>query len=182
MPSQDDRLTQLYEKHNRAVRAYCLRRIGDDGASDAVAEVFAVAWRRIDDVPDDEMALPWLYGVARGIVSDHYRSQNRRWRLASKLSGVRPGLPTQPDWEVVQRVEYGQVHAALQALRKKDREVLLLAAWEELSNEQIAETIGCSPEAAAQRVHRAKKKLGTTFRAQSRTGPSPRIANESERA
>ncbi len=98
------------------------------------------------------MALPWLYGVARGIVSDHYRSQNRRGRLASLLSGIRPRVPTQRDWEVVQRAEYSRVHAALEALRPKDREVLLLAAWEELSNEQIAETVGCTPEAAAQRV------------------------------
>ncbi len=77
MATRDDRLTRLYEKHNRAIRAYCLRRIGDADASDAVAEVFAVAWRRIDDVPDDEMTLPWLYGVARRVVSDHYRSSNR---------------------------------------------------------------------------------------------------------
>jgi RNA polymerase sigma-70 factor (ECF subfamily) len=65
MATRDDQLTRMYEKHNRAIRAYCLRRIGDADASDAVSEVSAVAWRRIDDVPDDEMTLPWLYGVAR---------------------------------------------------------------------------------------------------------------------
>jgi RNA polymerase sigma-70 factor (ECF subfamily) len=170
----------VYEKHNRAIRAYCLRRIGDWDASDAVSEVFAVAWRRIDDVPADDMTLPWLYGVARRVVSDHYRSSRRRSRLTGKLSNVRPLLPTQPDWEVVQRAEYDQVHAALGSLREKDREVLLLAAWEELSNDQIAAAVGCSPEAAAQRVHRAKKKLGSAFRALS--GRPPTVANGSERA
>lgn len=182
MATRDDQLTRMYEKHNRAIRAYCLRRIDDADASDAVSEVFAVARRRIDDVPDDEMTLPWLYGVARRVVSDHYRSDRRRTRLTGKLSSVRPLVPTQPDWEVVQRAEYDQVHAALSALREKDREVLLLAAWEELANDQIAATIGCSPEAAAQRVHRAKKKLGSAFRALSRSGPPPTVANGSERA
>lgn len=93
MTTRDDRLTRLYEKHNRAVRAYCLRRMGDNDVSDAVADVFAVAWRRIDEVPDDGMALAWLYGVARRIVARHCRSQNRRSSLAAKLSGVRPLVP-----------------------------------------------------------------------------------------
>lgn len=180
MASRDERLTQLYEKHNRAIRAYCLRRIGDADASDAVSEVFAIAWRRIDDVPGDEMVLPWLYGVARRVVSDHYRSSNRRARLTGKLSNVRPLAPIQPDWEVVQRAEYDQVHEALNGLREKDREVLLLAAWEELSNDQIALIVGCSTEAAAQRVHRAKQKLGRTFRALSQRPPT--VANGGERA
>lgn len=182
MPTQHDRLTRLYEKHNRALRAYCLRRIGDEAASDAVAEVFAIAWRRIDDVPDEEMALAWLYGVARRVVSDHYRSQNRRARLTIKLSGTRPVVPAQPDWQVVQRAEYHQVHAALKGLREKDREVLLLVAWEELSNDQIAAVIGCSTEAAAQRIHRARQRLGRRFRALSRSGFPPTVADGSERA
>lgn len=182
MATRDDRLTRLYEKHNRAVRAYCLRRIGDDGAADAVAEVFAVAWRRIDDLPADEMALPWLYGVARRVVSDHYRSQNRRMRLTRKLSGIGAVGPTQPDWQIVQRAEYDQVHAALNGLREKDRELLLLAAWEELSNDQIAEVVGCSTRAAAQRISRAKRKLGISFRASLRNELPPTVANGSERA
>jgi RNA polymerase sigma-70 factor (ECF subfamily) len=49
-------------------------------------------------------------------------------------------------------------------MRPKDREVLRLAAWEELSNESIAVVLGCSIEAAAQRLHRAKRRLGRTFR------------------
>lgn len=182
MPTPDERLTRLYEKHSRAVSAYCLRRIGDEEASDAAAEVFAVAWRRIADVPDDEDALPWLFGVARRIVATHYRAQNRRTRLTSKLSRVRPVLPHQPDSQVVQRTEYYQVHAALSGLREGDREVLLLAAWEELSNDQIAAVIGCSTEAAAQRIHRAKQKLGRSFRALSGDGFPPIAANGNEQA
>lgn len=181
MTPRDDRLTRLYEKHNRAVQAYCVRRLGSDEAQDAVAEVFAVAWRRIDDLPGDEMELPWLYGVARRVVSDHYRSRHRRRRLVDKLSGVRADAPIQPDWQVVQRHEYDQVHVALAALRDRDREVLLLASWEELSNGEVAAVIGVSTEAAAQRIHRAKQRLGRKYRALSQSGP-PTVAEESERA
>jgi len=154
MLSQDARLTRLYEKHNRAVRAYCLRRVGDDDAEDAVGAVFAVAWRRIGDVPSEDMTLPWLYGVARKVVSDHYRSLRRRRRLTQRLSGVRPPVVPQPEWELIQRADYRQLHEALIAMWDSDREVLLLAAWEELSNESVAVVLGCSIEAAAQRPAR----------------------------
>jgi RNA polymerase sigma-70 factor (ECF subfamily) len=115
MPTPDARLTQLYEKHNRAVRAYCLRRLDDDDVSDAVASVFAVAWRRINDVPRDEMALQWLYGVARRVVSDYHRSLRRRNRLTERLSGIRLPVVPRPDWQVVQRAEFSQLHEALVA-------------------------------------------------------------------
>ena len=180
MPTREDRLARLYDKHNRAVRAYCLRRLRDDDVSDAVADVFAVAWRRIDEVPSEEFALPWLYGVARRIVADHYRSHNRRVRLVVKLSGTRPPVPAQPELQVVQSAEYRQVHEALDALPEKDREILLLAAWEELSNGEIAAVVGCSTAAAAQRLHRAKRKLGRTYRAMSRSGSPPAVAHGSE--
>ena len=41
----------LYEMHYDEVHAFCARRVGWDAAADATADVFAVAWRRIDDVP-----------------------------------------------------------------------------------------------------------------------------------
>lgn len=88
----------------------------------------------------------------------------------------------EPEWQVVQRAEYHQATLALDALREKDREVLLLAAWEELSNDQIAAIVGCSTDAAAQRVHRAKKKLARKYSALTRSGPPPSVADESETA
>ncbi len=116
-------------------------------------------------MPADDKALPWLYAVARRVVSDHYRSVKRRQRLAERLSGVRPPIVPQPEWQLIQRAEYLQLHEALVGIRDSDREVLLLSAWEELSNEAIAVVLGCSTEAAAQRLHRAKQRLGRKFRA-----------------
>jgi RNA polymerase sigma-70 factor (ECF subfamily) len=56
------RLEGLFSAHAGAVRAYARRRVDPVAADDAVSEVFVIAWRRLDDVPDD--ALPWLLGLA----------------------------------------------------------------------------------------------------------------------
>ncbi len=47
----DIRLRRLFDAHRLEVLAYCMRRAARWDAHDAAAEVFAVAWRRIDEVP-----------------------------------------------------------------------------------------------------------------------------------
>ena len=175
------KLTHLYEQHNRAVRAYCMRRTNDVDVADALAEVFTVAWRKVDQIPDGEMALAWLYGVARRVLSTQHRSQRRRMRLTERLSSVRHDEPPQPERQIVERTEYRLVRMALAGLRPHDREVLLLAAWEELPNNQIAEVLGCTTEAAAQRLHRARKRLGAAYRALTTTTRPPTVAEGGER-
>ena len=52
------RFTGLYERYYQSVWAYVVRRIpagGDPG--DVVAEVFATAWRRLDGVPAEKVAV-----------------------------------------------------------------------------------------------------------------------------
>jgi RNA polymerase sigma-70 factor, ECF subfamily len=51
------------------------------------------------------------------------------------------------------------VIAASRRLRENDQEVLRLAAWEGLSHMQIAVSLGCSENAAALRLRRARQRL-----------------------
>ena len=66
--SHDRRFDELYAQHFREVLAYCLRRGQVDDAYDAANEVFAIAWRRIADVPHGDPARPWLYVVAKRVL------------------------------------------------------------------------------------------------------------------
>src|SRR4029450_12308672 len=68
------------------ISAYARRRLDSHDADDAVAEIFLVAWRRLSGVAGGELALPWLYGVARRVVSEDRRSGRRRDRLLARLS------------------------------------------------------------------------------------------------
>ncbi len=66
---------QLYRQHAGAVLAYARRRTTQEAADDAVAEVFLIAWRRVDDVPAEP--LPWLLGVARRVLANQRRGERR---------------------------------------------------------------------------------------------------------
>lgn len=141
------RLERLFTAHAASVRAYARRRAGATVADDITSEVFVVAWRRLDDVPAD--ALPWLLGCARRILSHHYRRSRRDAALVDRLEVVARARPS-GDPGLAQ---------ALAELGKSDRELLLLIAWEGLDVGQAAEVLGCSRNAAAVRLHRARKRL-----------------------
>lgn len=160
-PRHDERFRRIYSAHFGAVRNYCFRRLAPPDANDATAEVFLVAWRRIDSVPADEAALPYLYGIARNIVANVQRSRNRRGRLRAKVSAMAAPVAIGPETQVVQRDEARRVIAALEELNAVDQELLRLRAWEQLSNAEIATITGLSKRAVETRLTRARKKLAT---------------------
>ncbi len=142
---------RLYERHADEVHRYALRRSDRDTAEEVTAQVFLVAWRRRAAVPED--ALPWLYGVARRVLADQRRGASRRSRLGQRLRSV--AVEEVPQLELHDR----GLTEALQRLRARDREALLLCYWEELQPAQIARAMGCSRAAAAVRLHRARLRL-----------------------
>ena len=56
------------DRHYDAIHSYFVRRTDPASTQDLTAEVFLVAWRRIDDVPRGEETLLWLYGVAANVA------------------------------------------------------------------------------------------------------------------
>lgn len=159
-----DRFVLLYERHHRRVFAYCLRRASADKAEEAVAETFLTAWRKIDDVPqDEEDALPWLFAVAYRVLGHQWRSASRYSRMVEKLSEV--GVPPSdaPEDYIVVDQESRQVLDALGRLREKDQEILRLSIWEELSHSMIAQMLNMSEQSVRKRLSRARKSLALQY-------------------
>ena len=157
--SPDQRFRRLYGAHHLEIHAYLRRRTNTETALDALAETFLVVWRRIDTIPAGDDARLWIYGVARKTLANQRRSQHRSQALHDKLAdqGSRPA--SDPATVVVRNAEAWDVLDAMDRLRDNDREVLRLAAWEDLPHDEIAEVFGCSTHAVDQRLVRAKKRL-----------------------
>ncbi len=169
MARDEDWFHALYNTHRAAIVAYCARRVGVADAQDAAAEVFSTAWRRRQDMPPPGRELPWLYGVARYVVSHRWRSAARSRRLIEKAAATRRRSTSGPDEIVIERAEHQAVRAALDALRPNDREVLLLSAWEGLSHREIAEVVGCSLAAVDKRITRARQRLADKYNSMDRS-------------
>jgi RNA polymerase sigma factor (sigma-70 family) len=156
--------SQLYRRYYRPIRDYCRRRVARDLVDDAVAETFLAAWRHLDDVPAGGDALVWLYGVAYRVVGHQWRSTARRRRLEARLRSVvrRPGSAA--DESVIDGDDSRLVLAAVARLSDTDAEVLRLTAWEQLSVVATAAVLEIAPNAAKQRLHRAKRHLAREYR------------------
>ncbi|HJU52298.1 MAG TPA: sigma-70 family RNA polymerase sigma factor, partial [Acidimicrobiia bacterium] len=104
---------------------------------------------------------PWLYGIARGVLANRWRSRHRRQRLLARIAGA---APLENSGEVVVRAaDDHQAIVALEQLRPNDREILMLAAWEDMTGPEIAQALGISRNAAEQRLHRAKTRYARVF-------------------
>lgn len=162
MPERRDaetRFRRAYLDNHRAILAYALRRgVEHASAEEIVAETFAVLWRRMNDAQDPDSLLPWLYGVAARILANQRRGAARRERLSKRLQALAP-RHHEDESRALERLEVGAVIDALGHLSAGEQEVLLLAAWEGLSHREIASVLGCSENAAAIRLHRARRHL-----------------------
>jgi RNA polymerase sigma-70 factor (ECF subfamily) len=148
------RFDELFDVHYPAVRAYVVRRSGTGAVvDDVLSETFLVAWRRIDSVPAD--GLPWLLGVARRVLANQRRAEARRGALVELLAEVMRRAPlAEPPGEV-----FGELGAAMAALSPREREALLLVAWEGLGPARAARVVGCAPAAFRARLYRARRRL-----------------------
>jgi RNA polymerase sigma factor (sigma-70 family) len=151
MLTREERFNLLHERHFEAIRRYAFRR-SPALADDIVSETFLVAWRRFEDVPDD--ARPWLFGVARNVRLNLQRSSRRQDAVAERLIGE---LPASAETEADALGD--AVEAALSTLSERDREILLLDAWEGLNRREIAAVLRCSVANVSVRLHRARARF-----------------------
>lgn len=151
--TQKQRFERLFADVYEPLQKYITRRVEPASVDDVLSETLLVAWRRLDQVPEGS-ALPWCYGVARRVISNHRRSKSRRLRLAEK---ARSEFAIQDNSTPVG--EDSDLEAAFGRLEPPEQEVLRLWAWEQLEPRQIALILETTPNAVSSRLKRAKQKL-----------------------
>lgn len=156
MEAEELRFDRLWAENAGAVLRYAYQQVPRHEVDDVVAETFAVAWRRLDEVPD--RALPWLLGVSRGVAANTRRAHRRRDALHLRV--IRLPTAEVPDVADIVDAELDEAAAAaLGRLSGRDRELLTLIAWEGLSPAEAADVVGCSPSALHVRLHRARARF-----------------------
>jgi DNA-directed RNA polymerase specialized sigma24 family protein len=140
-------------QHLNFLSAYARRR-GARDPDGIAAEAMAIAWRRLADVPAADPR-PWLIVTARNLVLAERRSDpvTGRGSLGEiDVEAQAEQLPSELDLDPV-------LARGLRALGERDREALLLIAWEDLTPALAAASLGISPTAFRVRLHRARRRL-----------------------
>ncbi len=142
---------------------YLRRRVGAAAADELAAETFAVAFRNWECLDPERPVRPWLYGIAANLVRHHWRKERRMLRAYAR-TGVDPVFADEDD--AVERIDVRQqeLASALAELRKDEREILLLHAWAELTDSEIADALGLQLGTVKSRLSRTREKLRNRLR------------------
>lgn len=162
--SQDDPecFAAVFDRYYDAIHGYAARRLGMSLADDVAAETFLIAFdarARYDLARPD--ARPWLYGIASNLIARHHRAEVRLYRALAR-TGVDEVAEGHAD-RVAVRIDAQSARAplasALAEIADRDRDVLLLVAWADLSLQAAGEALGVPAGTARSRLHRARKQL-----------------------
>lgn len=146
----------LYHRYYDRVHAIARGVLIDpDEADDAVQEVFTLVYRNLHRFDRRARLSTWLFRIAvnRSIQqsrSVRYRQRNTALTEAHDQPDDRAVPPEVPD----HRVAY-----AMERLAPADRALLTLFYWEDLSLQEIADSLGCGVNAAKTRLFRARERF-----------------------
>lgn len=171
--TQPEAFGEIFERHARAVFAFCARRAGDLAlAEDLTSVVFLEAWRRRRSVRlTGTSALPWLLGIANNVVRNQRRSLRRHRAALARLSvdGVSPS----GDEEAIARADAQHTLSAalrdVELLPRGQRDAVTLVLLSGLSYEDAAQALGVPVGTVRSRIARARAALA----------PQPTMTKES---
>ena len=160
-----DAFAELYDACARSVYNHAFRLTADwSVAEDVMSATFMEAWRRRTSIEADGGSLrPWLLGIATNVARSHCRG-NRRYRAAAGAAAA-AGVAEIADHaeETAGRVDdrrrIAATLTALGALKRPEREVLVLCLWEGLEYADAARALGIPVGTVRSRLSRARGRL-----------------------
>lgn len=148
---------QLYDRYGAPLLRFLRRLIRDSGAAEDLTQH---AFLRMHEARASFDPAPsfrtWAFTIARRLAINWIARQ--RHAAGCDIPETVDPMPT-PEEHLLGLDAARTVERALSSLRREDVEILLLCKFEDLSYEQIGEIVGCSPDAAKMRVHRALRRL-----------------------
>jgi RNA polymerase sigma-70 factor (ECF subfamily) len=166
---------ELFDRHFAAILGFLRRRMGGEFAEDLAVETFAVAFRRRESYdPSRPDARAWLLGIATNLLRHHRRTERRRL-VAYARTGVDPDAADDPGYDAADarmsaRAAGPAIAGALASLRPRDRNVLLLYAWADLTYAEIAHSLDIPVGTVRSRLSRARRRFRELLAASGQSG------------
>ena len=151
----------LYDRYQAAIFRFALHMTGSrDVADDIVQEVFVALMRNLGRFDSQRSFPAYLYGIARRIT---VRRRSRDRRFVALEEGVEPAHGgRQPAFvdDIERRDHLELLRAAIVALPRRHREVIVMCDLQKMTYELAAASIGCAIGTVRSRLHRARALLG----------------------
>ena len=161
LPEDEAGFAALVREHGDAVFGLALRRVGDRGtAEDLAQETFLRAWRGRAGFRGETSVRGWLCAIAANVVRDWGRRRSRRPQESLEpefIDVASPGDDPAVRAEVAEAID--RLRTALAALPANHREMFLLRERDGLSYADIAAVLSCPIGTVMSGLARARERL-----------------------
>jgi len=160
-----DALGELFERHHGPLFGFLFKLTANRPAAEDIAQtVFQRMLKYRHTYRDDGSFTAWMYHLARRCASDHFRKANAAPHATDPVD-LHEHADDAPHaaHTATTRDDHALLRTALARLDHDDREVLLLARFQELSFAEISGILECSVGAAKVRAHRALAELRAIY-------------------
>jgi RNA polymerase sigma-70 factor (ECF subfamily) len=153
---------ELVRRHQRTIWRVARRYLRNDAdAADVTQQTFVRAYRALDGFRGAASVRSWLYRIAINLALNHVRDHKREVPGGAGEEVGEQRLtrgPTGPQ-RIIADEESARLRAAIAELPPKQRMVLELRVFEDLSFREVAELADCTENAAKVNFHYAVKRL-----------------------
>jgi RNA polymerase sigma factor (sigma-70 family) len=156
-----DALGDLYARHARTIYNFLFRLTGDwTEAEDLTSVVFLEAWRRRRAVEAGKV-VAWLHGIALNVARNRRRSLRRYRSALARLPVDEASAPFEADADSRLDAErrMGDILARVAGLPRRERDVLALCVFAELTYEAAADVLGVPVGTVRSRLARVRARL-----------------------
>ena len=130
-------------------------------AEEATQEAFVKAFYSLGSFRRDAPFRPWLLKIVANEASNKRRAAGRRWGLAVRVAeaGSSGGAAPSPEAAALAGEQQSALLAAVDGLKERDRTVIVLRYFLELSETEMAVVLGCAKGTVKSRLSRALERL-----------------------
>lgn len=152
-------LKEAYDEYSSLVFSLCRRAVDNDAAADITQEVFIAAWRNRQRYDPTKGGLaPWLAGITRNKIIDHFRAVGREDRRVDKVKNT--PAPAESSERQLEEVSLRMLLVdAIDQLPERSRAVVSMAFFDDLTHVEIAAQTGIPLGTVKSDIRRSLERL-----------------------
>ncbi|MGR3764063.1 sigma-70 family RNA polymerase sigma factor [Rossellomorea sp. NS-SX7] len=159
-------IIEAYMPLVKTIAAKILHSMKEPDIDECINDVFLTVWQNAHQFQGEPQDFKkWIGMIAKYKAIDRYRQAKKRIEreqsdvmLSEKESTIRT------EESILKREERNELLAAISQLKDHDRDIFMMKYYLELSNGEIADSLGLTKAAIDNRLYRGKKILATNLK------------------
>lgn len=160
-------LKEIIDNHGNTVRTI-IKRITSEENEDLEQEVYTKVWKNSEKYEEKGVFKAWIKTISANISKDYLKSSQKKLsdnttNDETVVSLIQCNKDT-PEEILIKKERQKQISSAINNLKPKFKEIIMLYEIENQSYEEISKKLKCPIGTVKSRIYNAKKELALTLK------------------